>query len=126
MDIESTTDHTACLKVALRILAKWQCSQSQIQKILNNEDIAKHTDNFHAPSNPLTEDQIERISHVLNIHASLVSLFSNEANIYGFVKFGNRNVPFNGRTPLSLIENGELSDLHRLNQEIAKISQLHI
>ena len=56
------------MRAALLILEKWNCNQQQIQTLLklpekyNNLDIEKV--NF-------SQDQIVRISYILNIHAGL-------------------------------------------------------
>ena len=118
MKIESEINAKQCLNVALKILAKWQCSQAQKRQILSHRDIVKRVDKS---ASPYSDEQLERIGIILNIHASLASLFSNKENIYGFMRFVNKNEPFFGRTPLSFIEKGDLQELRRVNHVIAKI-----
>ncbi len=118
MKIESEINAKQCLNVALKILAKWHCSQTQKRQILNHRDIVKRVDK---PVSPYSDEQLERKGLVLSIHASLVSLLSNKENIYGFMKFENNNKPFFGRTPLSLIEKDDLQELRRVNHAIARI-----
>ncbi|ASF13730.1 hypothetical protein FJD32_007680 [Shewanella sp. LC6] len=96
------------MRAALLILKKWNCNQQQIQALLklpekyNNLDIEKV--NF-------SQDQVERISYILNIHAGLSVLFSNPENIYGFMNMVNHNEPFNGTRPIDVICNEKINHL---------------
>ena len=112
---------TICLKVALRVLSKWECSQEQIQNILNIKNLESYITSKTNNQIMLSEEQIDRVSLILNIHASLVNLFNNEDNIYGFMKFKNTNKPFGGKTPLNLIETGNFEALKQVNTEIAQL-----
>ncbi|KPM00665.1 hypothetical protein [Vibrio splendidus] len=90
------------LKAAETLLLKWGATHEQIQVIL-----------------PTEEDSLEvRISHILNIHATLRTIFSNEDNVYGFMSHANNNIFFNGRSPTSIIVSGHLSDLQEVRDEI--------
>lgn len=44
----------------------------------------------------LDDDQLARISLVLNIHASLRTIFDNPDNVYGFPSMNNHNPFFDG------------------------------
>ena len=90
------------LKSAETLLLKWGATHEQIQVIL-----------------PTEENNLEvRISHLLNIHAALRAIFSNEDNVYGFMGHTNNNTFFNGRSPTSIIASGRLSDLQAVRDEI--------
>lgn len=90
------------LKSAKILLFKWGVPHEQIQVIL-----------------PTIEENLEvRISHLLNIHAALRTLFSNENNVYGFMSRTNNNTFFNGRSPISIIASGRLSDLQEVRNKI--------
>lgn len=84
------------VKAALIILDKWQCNTAQIEKLLD----LKFADSELKSAPDLTRNQQLRISYILNIHATLRSLFSNTDNIYGYMTMINHNAPFNGSTPL--------------------------
>jgi hypothetical protein len=84
------------LKAALIILDKWQCNTAQIEKLLD----LKVADSELKSAPDLTRNQQLRISYILNIHATLQSLFSNTDNIYGYMTMINHNAPFHGSTPL--------------------------
>ncbi|MEZ8854377.1 hypothetical protein AB6E16_02590 [Vibrio atlanticus] len=93
------------LKSAETLLLKWGATHDQIQIVL-----------------PIEEDSLEvRISHILNIHATLRTIFSNEANIYGFMSHTNNNTFFNGRSPTSIIASGRLSDLQEVREKIESL-----
>ncbi|MCG9694962.1 hypothetical protein L1D55_25205 [Vibrio sp. Isolate22] len=90
------------LKSAETLLLKWGATHEQIPVIL-----------------PTEEDNLEvRISHILNIHATLRTIFSNEANVYGFMCHANNNTFFNGRSPIRIIASGRLSDLQEVREKI--------
>lgn len=90
------------LKAAETLLFKWGVPLELIQVIL-----------------PAKEENLEvRISHLLNIHAALRTLFSNEDNVYGFMSRTNNNTFFNGRSPISIIVSGRLSDLEEVRDKI--------
>ncbi|CAH6855498.1 conserved hypothetical protein [Vibrio chagasii] len=90
------------LKSAETLLLKWGATHEQIQVILPTE-----VDNLEV-----------RISHILNIHATLRTIFSNEDNVYGFMGHANNNTFFNGRSPIRIIASGRLSDLQEVREKI--------
>lgn len=93
------------LKSAETLLLKWGATHEQIQVIL-----------------PTEENNLEvRISHILNIHATLRTIFSNEDNVYGFMSHANNNTFFNGRSPIRIIASGRLSDLQEVREKIENL-----
>lgn len=60
----------------------------------------------------LDRDQQQRISLVLNIHASLRSVFTYQDNVQGFAGMRNENPFFGGRTPLDVMAQGNLISLY--------------
>ena len=93
------------LKSAEKLLLKWGVTHEQIQVIL-----------------PTEENNLEvRISHLLNIHAALRTIFSNEDNVYGFMSRTNNNTFFNGRSPISIIASGSLSDLKEVREKVESL-----
>ena len=92
-------------KSAETLLLKWGATHEQIQVIL-----------------PTQENNLEvRISHILNIHATLRIIFSNEDNVYGFMSYANNNTFFNGRSPIRIISSGRLSDLQEVREKIENL-----
>ena len=105
------------------ILNKWGCSTCQKAAILGitEKDVETYHNEKNSPS--LTHEQVKRLSYILNVHFSLKSMFSNPENIDGFMTMENNNPYFNGRTPLSLIETGELVALSELALRLNNIGR---
>lgn len=102
-------DTSVGFKTCNNILDKWGCSISQKANILGIDQ-----ENFvsnNAGKTVYTSEQLQRLSYVLNIHASLSTMFSNPDNIYNFMSMNNENAYYSGRSPLSLIEDGSLTAL---------------
>ena len=86
------------LRTALNILTKWKTSTEQAGNILRvSRSTISRARTDKAVS--LDEDQLKRVSLVLNIHSALRMLFDNPANVYGFMQMENHNEFFNGRSP---------------------------
>ncbi|MBU2894961.1 hypothetical protein KO495_16790 [Colwellia sp. D2M02] len=111
-------NHSAAFKLGLNILEKWGCSESQKQAVIGvSKDTFTQT--YTDPVNvELTNDQLERISYLANIHGSLRTMFSNPKNVYGFMSMVNNNPYFNGRSPLSLICSGNFGILYEVYKRI--------
>lgn len=109
---------TAGLKAAFAILAKWGCSAEQAMAILRLPK-ATYYKYFRDPESArLNEDQLERLSYLVNIHAHLRLLFENPENQYGFMSMKNNNPFFNGRSPLEVIETGSFAALYETHKRI--------
>jgi hypothetical protein len=104
----------AGLKAAVAILEKWGASGEQATAILrvsrSTYARAKRRDPEWQVS--LDEDQLTRISLVLNIHAALRVIFDNPENLYGFMAMANHNAYFHGRSPLQIISSGGILALY--------------
>jgi isochorismate synthase EntC len=59
----------------------------------------------------LSDEQLQRVSYILNIHSALRVLFENTENLYGFMLMNNHNAFFNGRKPIDIISTRRLDDL---------------
>lgn len=110
------------LKVALHILHDWQATPAQICSILRIS-YATYRRAVRAPASPrkLDQDQQQRISLVLNIHASLRSVFHNPANVYGFPGAPNKNAFFDGRSPLEVMAQGAMISLYETYKRIHQL-----
>ncbi len=111
------------LQAAVTILGKWGASSEQGTAILRVSP-----DFYRVPGaviqngrSNLDEDQLTRISYLLNIHAALRVIFDNPDNLYGFMAMTNHNEFFNGRSPLEVIASGDIVSLRetwlRVNME---------
>ena len=110
------------LKVALHILHGWQATPVQICSILRISS-ATYRRAVRAPASPrkLDQDQQQRISLVLNIHASLRSVFDNPANVCGFPGSRNNNAFFDGRSPLEVMAQGTMISLYETYKRIHQL-----
>ena len=108
------------LRVAVNILEKWQASSEQACRILrisrSTYTRAKQRDTEWSVG--LDSDQMQRISFVLNIHATLRLVFDNPENVYGFPAMANDNDFFNGRTPLEIMSQGDMISLYETFRRI--------
>lgn len=108
----------AAFRLANNILQKWGCTIDEKQAILG----LTHTSYLHFQQNndsvALSNEQLDRISYLANIHQSLRVIFSNKENVYGFMNMKNNNSFFNGNSPLSLISSGSIDTLHEVFKRI--------
>lgn len=100
------------LKTVLTILERWGCTAEQVQKILQISRPAYYKYRKNPQQASLTQDQLERLSYLLNIHACLRTLFENPKNVYGFMALKNDNPYFNGKSPLEIISTGQFAALY--------------
>ena len=105
-------------KAVNRVFDHWGLNASQKMAILRLPKATFYKYTKTPDKINLDDDQMERLSYVLNIHASLRTVFTNRENIYGFIKMPNDNAFFNGRTPLSIIEKGSFSGLYEVSKQI--------
>lgn len=117
-------NNTAGLKAALNLLAHWGCTAEQEQAILGMAKATLYKARSFPESIRLSQDQVERISYLLNIHESLWTVFSNPANVYGFMSMPNHNPYFNGRTPLELISGGSHGVLYEVYRRIDSLQEV--
>ncbi|MBB3188948.1 antitoxin Xre-like helix-turn-helix domain-containing protein [Halomonas cerina] len=110
----------AGLKAAVAILEKWGATGEQATAILrvSRSTYARAKRRDPAWQVSLDEDQLTRISLVLNIHAALRVIFDNPENLYGFMAMANHNDYFNGRAPLEIIASGGILALYEVFQRI--------
>ncbi|WP_296257757.1 MULTISPECIES: antitoxin Xre-like helix-turn-helix domain-containing protein [unclassified Pseudomonas] len=108
------------LRTALRILDKWQASSDQACRVLriSRSTYTRARQGDSTWSVALDLDQLQRISFVLNIHATLRTLFDNPDNVYGFPAMENHNEFFNGRKPLDVMAQGDMISLYETFRRI--------
>jgi hypothetical protein len=108
------------LRAAVSILEKWKATSDQACRILR---ISRSTYTRARQRDPdwavaLDADQMQRISFVLNMHATLRLVFDNPDNVYGFASMANDNEFFNGRSPLEIMEQGDMIALYETFRRI--------
>jgi hypothetical protein len=108
------------LRAAVSILERWKATSDQACRILR---ISRSTYTRARQRDPdwavaLDADQMQRISFVLNIHATLRLVFDNPNNVYGFASMANDNEFFNGRSPLEIMAQGDMISLYETFRRI--------
>tara|TARA_R110000751_G_scaffold80478_2_gene162430 strand:+ start:255 stop:653 length:399 start_codon:yes stop_codon:yes gene_type:complete len=111
---------STALRVAIKILQLWGVLEQEQSVILgfNRKNLTEDQ-----MQSALSKDQLSHISLILDIHATLRSVFSNPANQYGFMRMRNNNSFFNGRTPMEIVGSGELKDLYETWHRIKSLEQ---
>lgn len=115
----STKDVGAvALRTAVNIMEKWNATPKQIESVLriSRSTYARVKHPERAVS--LDSDQVARISLVLNIHASLRTIFDNPDNVYGFPSMNNDNPFFDGSSPLEIMSEGSFIQLYETFRRI--------
>ncbi len=113
-------------QAAYRILTSWGCTTQQVQAILKLSKSSYHKYKSHPELTKLSDDQMERISYLLNIHAALRMVFSNPQNVSGFMGRANNNDFFAGRAPLEIISSGRFSDLYEVARRVSSLQGVPI
>ncbi|MBD8120590.1 MULTISPECIES: antitoxin Xre-like helix-turn-helix domain-containing protein [Pseudomonas] len=108
------------LRAALRILDKWTATSEQACQVLriSRSTYTRARQGDAEWSVALDQDQMQRVSFVLNIHAALRTLFDNPDNAYGFPSMENHNEFFNGRKPLDVMAQGDMISLYETFRRI--------
>lgn len=115
---DSTSFTSTGFKTACNILSLWECSSEQAQRILKLSKTSYHKFNAAPETVKLNNEQLERISCLLNIHHALRCMFSNPENVRKFMKMKNHNDFFAGRSPLEVIEHGGFLELNEVAKRI--------
>lgn len=122
MGIQSVTSklisNASGLRAAVRILERWGASQDDMVRVLRVSRSSISRAKANLDSIGLDDDQLDRISYILNIHAALRTLFENPDNVYGFMSLKNHNEFFNGRSPLEIITSGQYVALYETFRRI--------
>lgn len=99
------------LAEALRILEKWQISTDRFCKILELSNVSVTDSRSIEIDTPLTSSQLEKVQLFIEINRILNRVFDNPENADDFMGFLNHNDYFDGRTPTSIIETGNIEDI---------------
>lgn len=108
----------AALRAVLRLLDRWQCSEKEKIALLGISRSTLHKYQGHPDSARISNDLLERLSYLLNIHQALRTLFSNHENVYGFVRLPNHNGFFNGASPMEVMLNGRVASLYEVHRQL--------
>lgn len=116
----SKSTAAAGLKAAVAILEKWGATGEQGGAILrvSRSTYARAKRRDPAWEVSLDEDQLTRVSLVLNIHSALRVIFDNPENLYGFMAMSNHNAFFEGRSPLEVMAQGDFISIYETFKRI--------
>ncbi|QXH56607.1 antitoxin Xre-like helix-turn-helix domain-containing protein [Pseudomonas maumuensis] len=116
---------TVGLKTAVRIIRGWQASPGQACKILriSRSTLRRAEEDKRTPFS-LDVDQLQRIGLILGIHASLRTVFANQANVTSFPGLPNDNAFFDGRPPLDVMAQGDLISLYETYKRIDQLKHV--
>src|SRR5690606_36370162 len=115
------TSNAVGQRTAVQIMERWNATQDDMARILRVSRSSINRAKSKLESITLDDDQLDRISYVLNIHAALRTLFDNPENVTGFMTMKNHNEFFNGRTPLEVIVNGGYVGLYETLRRIDEL-----
>lgn len=112
--------HSAAgFRTFLKIAELWRLSDEEQMRILSAHDPATYEElKAHVRAHeavPLSMDMISRISCVLSIYGSLVTLVSHERSA-DWIHAPNKGSVFGGNSALVLMTSGQLEDLERVAQ----------
>lgn len=112
-------DSATALKGATAILSKWGCTYAIGCEILRvSHGIYSRAVTGKLETVKLDRDQLTRAALVVSIHGSLRRILTNPENLYGFMSMENHNGVFAGRTPLSIIAEGDFISLVTVHDHI--------
>lgn len=108
----------AGFKAANNILTGWGVEASDAMSIMGLAKSTYHKYKADPEKANLTQDQLERVSYLLNIHSALRIVFDNQENVQGFMNMANHNAYFNGKAPIDIIKQGRFADLYEVASRI--------
>ncbi|RMR22899.1 hypothetical protein ALP90_02036 [Pseudomonas amygdali pv. ulmi] len=114
------------LKVAIRIINAWRATPRQACKILRiSPSTYRRISRGMNAGSRLDLDQQQRIGIVLSIHASMRTVFTNQANVQGFPGLKNNNSFFEGQSPLEVMAQGSFISLYETYKRIKQLQFGH-
>ncbi|KPA99645.1 MULTISPECIES: antitoxin Xre-like helix-turn-helix domain-containing protein [Pseudomonas] len=115
----STKDAGAvALRTAVTIMERWKATPKEIENTLRISRSTYSRVKEQGRTVSLDDDQLARISLILNVHGALRTVFDNPENVYGFPRMTNDNDFFEGRTPLEIMATGSFINLYETFRRI--------
>lgn len=109
---------TACIRLA----NLWKLSEDEFNTLVNAH-LGTDLEAWNTKESVvLADDSLIRMSHLLNIHVALRTLFSGDS-AYTWLQKPNSNPLFGGKSALSFILAGGLSELEKVDHYLQ--SQVH-
>jgi|SRR5579872_1922700 len=105
------------LRVFGRLADRWKLTPQERRVLLGVGSTSTYHKWIREPEHALlSRDTLERISHVLGIHAALKILLPSDAAAHAWLRTANGAPLFAGRTPLERMLAGNVSDLYVVRQ----------
>tara|TARA_R110001599_G_scaffold263053_3_gene463657 strand:- start:873 stop:1244 length:372 start_codon:yes stop_codon:yes gene_type:complete len=108
-----------------KILNKWNCTDKDKSILLGYDSLDAYLImQSNTEAYEFSENQILRISYILNIYRSLNTLFSQSESSDNWVNKPNNAYLFKGKPAIEVMKGGELNDLAVVANYLHSISQL--
>jgi len=104
------TGHVA-LKGFFKITDEWGLKPAEQRTLLGDIPTSTFAKYKTLPSINLSKDMLDRISYVMGIYKALRILFPTHDQAVNWVSKANSAYPFNGKSALSFMLGGHLTDL---------------
>ncbi len=102
---------STAVKAFIGIMGTWDVSTQERCAILGGIPKDTYEEWTEGTASTLTQDQLDRIGHILGIHKNLCLLFSDEAGRMRWFKSPNHENCFQGKSPFERIASGHITDL---------------
>ena len=99
------------LKGFFKIASEWGLKAQQQRVLLGDIPTSTYNKYKKLPPIALPKDMLDRISYVMGIYKALRILFPTHDQAVNWVSKSNTAYPFNGRSALSFMLDGHLTDL---------------
>jgi uncharacterized protein (DUF2384 family) len=107
-------DHKAALQGFFSMAEAWDLSTDEQMKLLGSPPRSTFF-KWKKEGGQLSNDTVERISHLLNIYKSLRILFTEQASADAWLKRANEAPMFAGKSAIDyLMSTGSLIDLYKV------------
>ena len=107
----SLDDVRRSIPVVFRILDRWACSEDEKMALLGVPRSSLYKMRSQPEKTKVGRDLADRLSYILNIHASLRTILGRPESVYDWVRQPNRHPLFGGRTAMDLLKSGHMADL---------------
>ena len=112
----STADEAASLAAFFRIADAWQLTTDEQMKLLGSPPRSTFF-KMKKEGGQLTRDQVERVSHLLNIYKCLRILYTDQALADTWVKKTNDASIFGGKSALDfMMREGFVTDIYQVRR----------
>jgi hypothetical protein len=106
-EAEQQLQSTAGIKLFIKLADEWELSKQDQLALLGDMDLSRLSDIREHPDQALlSEDQLERIGLIFNIHANLSAMFDKLNQSLFLTNIQDADGDFPGKSPLSVMTSG--------------------